>query len=340
MDFKKLCFELADISATSGDETVLSEVLVTYLSEYMPCKADKLGNVIGSTENGNLHILLDAHIDQVGLVVRGIDDEGFILVDKVGSTDLRVLTGAEAIVHGKEDIFGVICSVPPHLRSDGADDKLNIKAMAIDPGMKKEQVSAVVAIGDRVTLRNNQQELLNNCISSSAFDNRCSIAAILGALELLKNKLRNVKLSVMLSAQEEVGCRGAAPGSFSLEPDCCIVVDVGFGDDPYTDKTQTIRLGDGPSIGIAPILDRAMTNELIDTAVKCGINYQHDVMSPRTGTNADAITVSGKGVRTSLISIPLRYMHTANEVICVDDVEKTAQLIAEYLLKKENEINA
>ena len=136
------------------------------------------------------------------------------------------------------------------------------------------------------------------------------------------------------------GCRGAGAGSFALDPDACIVVDVGFGSDPYTDKTMTIDLGKGPSIGIAPILDSSMTKELVKVAEDNGVSYQHDVMSPRTGTNADSITVSGKGVKTALLSIPLRYMHTANEVICVRDVEKTARLIAAYLLKKESEFNA
>ncbi len=340
MDLKKLCFELADIPGTSGDESVLSDCLVGYLSDYMTCKVDKLGNVIGTVGDGSVHILLDAHIDQVGLVVRGIDEKGFLLIDKVGSVDPRVLTGAEVTVHGKEKIFGVVCSVPPHLRSDDKDDKINIKTMAIDVGMDKEKVSELVNIGDRITIRNNQSELLNNCISSCAFDNRCSVAAIIGALDLVKDKLKNIKLSVLFSVQEEVGCRGAAPGSFSLEPDYCIVVDVGFGVDPYTDKSLTIELGKGPSIGIAPILDRAMTQELVRIADEKGICYQHDVMNSRTGTNADSITISGKGVRTSLISIPLRYMHTANEVICFDDIEKTARLIAEYLIEKENETDA
>lgn len=340
MDLKKLCFELADIPATSGDESTFSEKLLKYLSLYMPCKTDKLGNVIGSVGNGKPHILLDAHIDQVGLLVRGIDEKGFILVDKVGSVDLRVLIGAEVTVHGKEDLFGVVCSVPPHLRSEGSEDRLNIKSVAIDVGMNHDNVAALVDIGDRITLRNSQNELLNNCISSSALDNRCGVAAVIGALDLVNNKLHNIKLSVMFSVQEEVGCRGAAPGSFDIDADKCIVVDVGFGDDPYTDKYQTIEIGKGPSIGIAPILDKAMTKELIATAVKSGISFQHDVMSRNTGTNADSITISGSGVATSLLSIPLRYMHTANELICVDDVEKTAQLIAEYLLTKENEINA
>ena len=122
--------------------------------------------------------------------------------------------------------------------------------------------------------------------------------------------------------------------------DYAIAVDVGFGNDPYTDKTQTIGLAKGPSIGIAPTLDRDFTRELKQIASDNNIPYQHDVMSGRTGTNADSINITGPGVKTALLSLPLRYMHTGCEVINTTDIENTAKLIAAYLLKKEAECNA
>lgn len=340
MNFKELCFKLTDISATSGDERTFSTELVKRLSEYMPCGTDRLGNVSGTLGNGEFHILLDAHIDQVGLVVRGIDNKGFLLVDKVGSIDARVLTGAEVIVHGKEDLAGVICSVPPHLQSGNTSDDVNLKAMAIDIGLCSEEARKLVSVGDRVTMRSTASELLNNNISARSLDNRAGVAAVLGALELVKDKLDKVKLSVLLSVQEEVGRRGAGCGAFSLEPDCAIVVDVGFGDDVYTDKVLTIKLGGGPSIGLSPILDKELSDEISRVASEKEIPVQNDVMGRSTGTNADSISVVGRGVKTALLSIPLRYMHTGNEVINVTDVELTSRLIAEYLLTKEAELNA
>ena len=123
-------------------------------------------------------------------------------------------------------------------------------------------------------------------------------------------------------------------------PQYAIAVDVGFGNDPYTDKTQTIELSKGPSIGISPILDRDMMKEIKTLAKENDIPYQHDVMAGRTGTNADSINVTGSGVKTALLSLPLRYMHTGVEVVNLDDIENTAKLIAAYLLKKEEECNA
>ena len=340
MNFKELCFELTDISATSGDEKALSAELKRRLGEYMPCGMDRLGNVSGTIGDGEFHVLLDAHIDQVGLVVRAIDSKGFLLVDKVGSIDLRVLTGAEVIVHGKENLTGVICSVPPHLQSGNTSDDVNLKAMAVDIGLRSQEAHKLVSVGDRVTMRSTAAELLNNNISARSLDNRAGVAAVLSALEFVKNKLDKVKVSVLFSVQEEVGRRGAGCGAFSLEPDCAIVVDVGFGDDVYTDKSLTIKLGGGPSIGLSPILDKELSDELSRVASEKDISVQNDVMSRSTGTNADSISVVGRGVKTALLSIPLRYMHTGNEVVNVTDIELTSRLIAEYILTKEAELNA
>lgn len=340
MNLKELCFELSEFEGTSGAEKSAAGYISEKLGEYMPTKVDRLGNVIGKMGNGKLHVLLDAHLDQIGLIVRGIDDKGFVLFDKIGGADLRVLTGAEVMVHGKEKLFGVVCSVPPHLSKNDDGKKLNINQMAIDIGFNKEDAEKLVSVGDRITMRTEKSTMLSDNIASCAFDDRCAVAAILYALELVENKIPNLTLSVMFSSMEETGGSGAKTGAFSLMPDCALVVDVGFGDDPYTDKKDTISLGKGPSIGIAPILDYDMVNELKALAEKNDIPYQHDVMGRTTGTNADSVSVTGVGVKTALLSIPLRYMHTANEIINIRDIEYTGKLIAAYLLEKEATVNA
>ena len=341
MNLKDLCFELGDAVGVSGLEQPAAAVASAHLKKYMSVTSDALGNVIGTTDKGKFNVLLDAHLDQIGLVVRGFDEKGFVLFDRVGGADVRVLTGAEVVLHGKKDIFGVVCSVPPHLAKSDDSKKLDVKQMAVDTGYSKKEVTDIISIGDRITLRNFQYELLGDKISSGAFDDRCAVAAILYALELTKGKLDNVGLTVMFSSREETGGSGAKTGAFSsCESDCSIVVDVGFGDDPYTSKEETVKLGAGPSIGIAPILDNDFTKELIAVARDKEIPYQHDVMGRTTGTNADGITVAGAGIKTALLSIPLRYMHTANEIISLKDIEFTGRLIAEYLLEKEAQCKA
>lgn len=341
MDIKELCFSLSEKTGTSGDESEACLYAKELLSEYMETKTDVLGNVVGTMGKGSTHILLDAHIDQIGLVVRHIDDKGFLLVDKVGGPDLRVLTGAEVTVHGKRDIFGVVSSVPPHLqKGDNKNESVDLKAMAVDIGYSKEKAQEIVCVGDRVTLKTPRFELMGDKIVSSSFDDRCCIAVILRALELTKDKLNNLKISVLFSVQEETGGSGAKTGSFSLMPDIAVALDVGFGDDPYTDKSQTITLGKGPSIGISPTLDKSLTNELKAICAEMNIPYQNDVMGGRTGTNADSINNTGRGIKTALLSVPLRYMHTGCEVISVDDIENAARLLAHFLIKKDGECNA
>ncbi len=341
MDIRELCFSLAEKAGTSGDETSAAAYAKELLSEYMPVTVNTLGSVVGVKEGEGTHVMLDAHLDQIGLVVRGIDEKGFLLVDKVGGPDPRVLVGAEVTVHGDRELFGVVSSVPPHLqKGDSKEELIEIKNLSIDIGMSKQAAESLVHIGDRITMRMPQCELLGDRIVSAAFDDRAGVAVILRALEMTKGMLNKTKLTVVFSSMEEVGGQGAKTSAFEAMPDYAFAVDVGFGEDPYTDKTQTINLGGGASIGISPTLDKEFTKELIAICKEKDIPYQHDVMGGRTGTNADSINITGKGVKTTVLSIPLRYMHTGSEIISLADIENTAKLIAAYLLKKEDEANA
>ena len=140
MNTKELCFALAGAYGTSGDEKEACKAAEKELAKYMKTKVDVLGNLVGTLGTGKVNILLDAHLDTVGLVIRGIDENGFLLFDKVGGIDERILTGNTVRVLSKKVLNGVICSTPPHLASH--DDKgqgISVKTMAIDIGMSKEE---------------------------------------------------------------------------------------------------------------------------------------------------------------------------------------------------------
>ncbi|MCM1363906.1 MAG: M20/M25/M40 family metallo-hydrolase [Faecalibacterium sp.] len=341
MTTKELCFLLANKNGTSGDEKDACEAAKDILSKYMTVHTDRLGNVIGTCGDGRVNILLDAHIDRVGLVVRGIDDKGFLLVDKVGGADVRIMTGAKVTVFGKKELTGVVCSTPPHLLSAAQKEAgADILKMAIDIGFSRQEAESLVEIGDRAIIHGEQLELLGNRIASPAFDDRCGIAAVIKAIEMVHDKIKNVRLSVQFTSQEEVGGSGATVGAYNALADYAIAVDVGFGDDTFCHKAETIELGKGPSIGISPVLDRVLMQSLKDIAKKNDIPYQHDVMSSLTGTNADKINISRGGVKTALLSIPLRSMHTPVEVIDLSDIDNTAKLIAAFILEKDGELDA
>ncbi|MBQ8028743.1 MAG: M42 family peptidase [Clostridia bacterium] len=341
MKTDELCFALAAADGTPGDEFAACKVAEKYINNFMNIEYTKSGSLIATAnEKGKVTVLLDAHIDRVGLVVRGIDENGFILIDKVGGLDCRTIIGAEVILFGKKNIKGVICSSPPHLQKGDEKKNVDISSMAVDVCLSKEEAEEIISFGDRGLICSKQVKLLGNKIASSALDDRCGVAALIIAANKVKDKLKNVKLCLQLSSQEEVGGAGAKTAAFALDADYAIAVDVGFGSDRnYSKGGETISLGGGASIGISPVLNRELTDELISLAKKNSIDFQHDVMSRTTGTNADQICVSKSGVKTALLSIPLRNMHTAVEVIDLCDVEKTAELISLFILSKEAEFD-
>ena len=176
---------------------------------------------------GDFEILLDAHIDRVGLLVRSIDDNGFLLVDKVGGIDPRVLVGSEVTVMGKRALPGVICSTPPHLQKGGeSKSEISMKELAVDIGLSKAQAQELVEIGDRVTFLPNQAQLLGTRIVSSAFDDRAGVAALLLTAELVKDKLSHCRVRLQLASQEETGGSGAKTSAFTASPDASAAVSV------------------------------------------------------------------------------------------------------------------
>lgn len=336
MDYmKKMLYELTSYVGVSGEEQNMSGTIQKLLPNEAEVRTDALGNIIAEFKGEGVPFLLDAHLDQVGMIVTDIDDEGFLLFDKCGGVDPRILTGHEVTVWGEEPVYGIVCSVPPHLQKNDDSSKVDIHHMAIDIGMNAEQAKKLISRGDRISLKIEPKDLLNGRISAPALDNRAGVAVLLRAVEILKEENKNYPLTLLFSSQEEIGCIGAGCGAFSGEADEAVVVDVSFALTPDSSRTECGELGKGPMIGIAPILDTQNTNLMRTCAERMGIPYQLEVMNGRTGTNADSITVAAGGKRTALVSIPLRYMHMGIEVISLNDLENTARLLAEYIIAKQ-----
>ncbi|MBQ3007882.1 MAG: M20/M25/M40 family metallo-hydrolase [Clostridia bacterium] len=327
--------KLCSAKGVSGAENGAADVAAELLGRYMPVKIDPLGSVTGTTGEGDVHILLDAHLDQIGLIVTAVDETGFLKVARCGGADIRVLAAAEVTVHGKEDIFGVITSTPPHLsKPEDSSKAKGFDEIAVDIGMKREDAIKIVSPGDRITFNGGFSKLLGNRVASPSIDDRAGVAAILRCLEMLEGKELNCRLSVMFSVQEETGGSGAQTGAFSAAADEAIAVDVSFAAAPGISGEKYASLGGGTMTGYAPSLDYEMSRRLSDIAEKKNIPAQPEVMGGKTGTNCDEIQISGRGVKTALLSIPLRNMHTAVEVCDLEDIENTAKLMAEYILER------
>lgn len=335
MDLKQTICALTEGAGVSGAEETLvkaEELLKEFADDV---HRDNLNNVIGTVGKGEKHILLDAHLDRIGLVVTAVDKSGFLRVDRCGGTDVRVLSAAEVTIWGKKPIYGVVTSTPPHLAKEEDRGKApKFDQTFVDTGMEYEKLKEIVSPGDRITVDAPVSELQGSRVVGSALDDRVGCVAILRTLELLKGKDPGVKVTAMFSAMEEVGGMGSKTGAFGISPDEAIAVDVTFADAPGIEPADCSKMGDGVAICCAPILDNGLFNRLVTVADKNNIKHTIEVSSGSTGTNADGIAITKTGVRTAVLSIPLRSMHTQAEIIDMDDVEATAKLMAEYILSE------
>ena len=336
-DLQELLFALCAEPGAPGDESAPAKRAMRELSECGETELDRMGNVVCrmGKRDAARHILLDAHMDQVGLIITKVEKDGFLRMDRCGGTDRRVLPGSPVTVYGKEKLTGIVCCMPPHLTEGGEEKVETVDKMAIDVGLSGEEAKELVSPGDRVLVYAPQKRLLGSRIASPALDDRAGCAALIYCAQLLHKESLPCAVTIQLSGREEVGGQGARTGAFTLKPTESIVVDVSFAEQPGTDPAKCGKLGGGPMIGVAPILCRSMTQALVALAKEHDIPYTMEIMGGDTGTNADEIAVSRAGVHTAMLSIPLRYMHTPVEVIDTRDVEHTARLLAEYCKRGE-----
>lgn len=333
---KELCCAMG-VNGTDDAANVLREKLAAYVPTV---HTDALGSVWGirpAAVPDAPTLLLEAHMDEIGLIVTDITEKGFLRVSSCGGVDERVLATQRVCVLCDPPISGVFCSTPPHL-SSGEEKLLTAEERGIDVGLTAEEVKARIPVGTRVAFAPRFDHLLGDRVCSKALDDRAGCAAILKTLALLEGKSLPVHVAVLFCTQEELGIRASAPAAFRLQPDAAIAVDVSFAHAPDTARHECGVLGEGVMLGISPILDEAMTTQLRELATEHEIPLQFEVMSGKTGTDADKISLARDGVPTALLSIPLRYMHTPNEVASLGDIEAVAALMAAFA--EEGEVRA
>ena len=324
---KKLCID----KGVSGGETEMFDVIKELVGDFAEVSADGMGDILVTMgdKNAKKHIMLDAHVDRIGLVVTYINENGFIKAEPVGGIDLRTLQSSAVKVLGKENILGVICTMPPHLSKN--DDELSKDKIWIDTGLSADEVKKLVSLGDKIIVCSEFRELLNNQVAVSALDNRAGCAVLVKCAELLKDKNLPCRLSLVFSVQEETSELGAGISAYSLEPDEAIVVDVGFAKQDGVPDEKSGKIGCGAIISISPVLSKKVTDKIKDIAKRLDMECDYEVCGGATGTNADKISSSRGGIMTGCISIPEKNMHTQVEVVSLDDMEKIAELFSIYV---------
>lgn len=323
---RKLC----EAPGPSGRECAAYAAAKELLSPMGEVKRTPLGSLlccVNEGKEGAPHLLLEAHLDQIGFIVTRVE-EGFLRFSKIGGIDARWLPATPVVIHAAGDYPGIITSVPPHLAGDGSDHSIKIENLLIDTGFTAETAAKLFAPGDIVTSAAKPVELQNKRLAGPALDDRIGCAAVIAAAEEIAAEKPDCKVTVLLSSMEEVGGQGAETGGFTTQPDYAIAVDVSFGDGFGCAPEKTSPLGGGTMLGYAPTLNRDFTLKLKKLAEENNIPLQHEPMGGRTGTDADELATAGRGIKMALLSIPLRSMHTVAETIDPEDAANTARLMA------------
>lgn len=287
-----------------------------------------------------LTVMLAGHIDEIGLMVNHIDEQGFLYVRNVGGWDAPVLVGQRVeILTAGGPVTGVVGRRAVHLiRNEDAEKPVKLKDLWIDIGAgSAAEAGEKVSVGDVAVIRSDTLRLTDDLIAARSVDDRVGAVVVLEALRRAKRKGCTVHVVAVATVQEEIGYMaggGARTGSYGLDPDVGIVVDVTHATDhPSVEKKEhgDIKLGEGPVLGRGAAINRVVYRGLTETAEAEGIPLQVQALPALTGTDADAIRMSRAGVATGLVSIPNRYMHTPNQIVSVADTERAAELIACFL---------
>jgi len=340
---RDLLVKLSNAHGVSGSEESIGTIVKRELKKYVDeITEDSMGNIIAIKKGGNFRVMLAAHADEIGLMVKSIDEKGFIRFVTLGGWFAPTLYNQRVILHGsKGRVTGVLGGKPPH-KMDEEERKKGIKVeeMFIDVGAcsREEVVDLGISVGTPVTLDREAASLANGRITGKAFDNRVGVALLVKTMQQVSSPHT---IYAVFTVQEEVGLKGARTSAYTIDPDCAIATDVTIpGDHPGIDlKDVPVEMGKGPIITIADasgrglIANRSMVRWLAETAESCSIPVQFEVGSGGT-TDATAIHLERGGIPSTTLSIASRYIHSPVEVVDVNDIENGIRLLVEALKTK------
>lgn len=339
-DYRETLRQLMETHSPSGHEGEISTRIIKEFQRFTnDITLDTLGNVIALVKGKHVSeaiekpkIMLATHMDEIGLLVTNIETGGFLRVTQLGGFDPRTLLGQEVIVHGKRMFLGVIGSKPPHLSTPKERElAIPLDELFVDLGMPETTVREHVQLGDIVTVSRQAVTLLGDRIAGKSLDNRASIVAVLECLQELERLQVHADVFAVATVQEEMTMAGAYTGTFGIEPDIGIAVDVCHAAMPGVAKDLISELQGGPTITMGPNMHSRVFRRLVDTAKLQRIPFQIRTAQGPTPTDARAIQITAEGHATGLVSIPLRYMHTSVEMIDYQDIRSTGILLAHFI---------
>ncbi len=340
MNLKELTVSLCGLMSVTGYEAENTEALRALAASYFDeCHTDAVGNHLFIKRCGKENApiaLVDAHFDEIGMIVTDIKEGGFLTVASIGGLDPSIMQASEVKIYGKETIHGVIASTPPHLLSPDEAKKLKpINELIIDTGYPKEELEKIVSLGTPVGFAPVYRELLGERIVGKSFDDKACAAAAIWALHDITREELAADVYLLLSCHEETDYQGGVTAAaFGIVPDYALVVDVGFALVPDTKKSECVPMGDGVILTVSAVTNRRLTNMLAELCDEKEIKYTRVASPSHTGTNATPLGLVGRGVPTVDVGLPLKNMHTYTEMIDIADSEMLARVIREFVSSK------
>lgn len=316
--------KLGKIPAVSGFETMGKDGFFEVFEKFgLTPKTDEYGNIYAEKKSAfsQFHILIDAHIDEIGLIVTEALEDGFLRFDTVGGIDRTNLLCQEVIVLADEPIYGVIGAIPPHLAKK--DDDKKEETLLIDTGLKNAKER--IPVGTPVKLKTPFLKLKNNQLSGGVMDDR---AGLLTALLAAKKWKQDVSLTILGSTREETGLQGLSLFLQKRKFDLVIVLDVTHGYFQGLNPCRSYPVGEGFTLCYGGILDNKLTRQMENTLAKNQIPYHVELEPSHPGTNAYQAVLHR--IPAVMLSIPLKYMHTTRETLCEKDVKSLAGFLAEF----------
>ena len=342
----QLLLDLLAAHGPSGYEKPAAEVWLQAAGAFAEISSDVLGTPLArvSARRGvpepARRLLVMGHIDEIGLIVTHIDDEGYLWFQAVGGWDAQILVGQRvALATRGGELKGVVGKKPIHLlRNDDQKKATELRELHIDVGARSgEQARELVRIGDVAVIDAEPVELLGGRLVSRALDNRIgSFVALQAARLVAEAGGAEWELAAVAVAQEEITFGGSRTSAFSLRPDAAIIIDVTHATDAPGVEVKELgkhELGSGPVVTRGSTIHPKLFELLYETATEEQIPFTVEASARATGTDADAVHLSRAGVPTALVSIPLRYMHSPVELVQLEDVHATARLIAAAALR-------
>ena len=330
--------KLLDTPGPSGFESAPAKVWRDQAKQFAKVSGDVAGNSLAEVNGGGKPtIMLAGHIDEIGIIINFIDDQGFAYIQPIGGWDPQVLIGQRLRFIGRKgDVFGVVGKKPVHLiKQEEREKAAKFVDLWVDFGAKtRKEAEEMVSIGDAGVIDSRTIEFPNGRIVSRSIDDRIGAFVVLEALRRYAAKPGGAKVVAVATTQEEIGYHGGGAGvcATCIGPQMAIVVDVTFAiDHPGVEKKEhgEAAIDAGPVLTRGSIISPVVFNLLRKTAEDRKIPFSLHAAGRDTSTDADAIHIAREGVATALVSVPNRYMHSPNELVSIQDLDHAAELIAE-----------